>query len=153
MRNKTGRNLFPIGNKKWEWEQPVLPGMEHFNVGEMIVKKTEKAKKYDAGKAPFSLLPYGPLEEIAKVLDFGAAKYGTHNWLGGMSWSRLADACLRHVFARIWGEKLDPETGLSHFAHAACCLLFLLQYEQKNLGTDDFYKCLIVVEKEKENET
>jgi hypothetical protein len=35
------------------------------------------------------------------------------------------------------GERLDPESGLPHLYHAACCLMFLARYEQDNLGTDD----------------
>jgi hypothetical protein len=100
-------------------------------------KLKEPAEKFDNGKPPLSLLPYGPLEEIAKVLDFGAKKYGTHNWCKGMSWSRLSDAALRHIFAWVWGEECDQETGFSHLAHAACCLLFLLDYIQTISGTDD----------------
>jgi len=139
MGNKTAREMSPEGYKKWEWEQPLLPGMECFEMSEPTMKKAEKAKKYDAGKAPMSLLPYAALEMIAQVLDFGAQKYGTHNWLGGMSWSRLADAALRHVNAWVWGEKLDKESGLPHLAHAACCILFLLTYERFGLGTNDLY--------------
>jgi hypothetical protein len=31
------------------------------------------------------------------------------------------------------GESVDPETGISHLAHAACNLLFLLDYEARNM--------------------
>ena len=31
------------------------------------------------------------------------------------------------------GEKIDSETGISHLAHAMCCLLFLLAFD---LGED-----------------
>jgi len=27
------------------------------------------------------------------------------------------------------GEKNDPETGLSHLAHASACLMFLIHFE------------------------
>jgi hypothetical protein len=99
--------------------------------------KEEPALKYDAGKPGLHLLPYPALEEIAKVLDYGATKYHPHNWAKGMSWTRLARAALGHTFRWLWGENLDSETGLSHLAHAGCCVLFLLSFELCGLGTDD----------------
>lgn len=99
--------------------------------------KDEPGLKYDAGKPGVHLLPYPALEEIARVLDFGATKYTAHNWAKGMSWSRLVGAALRHIGRWAWGESIDSETGLSHLAHAGCCILFLLSYERFGIGTDD----------------
>lgn len=98
------------------------------------------AKKFDTGKAPMSLIPSDALDEIAKVLDFGKKKYAAHNWRKGMEWSRLIDATLRHVNAWKEGEEKDAESGLSHLAHAACCITFLLSFEKRGAGTDDRYK-------------
>ena len=98
------------------------------------------AIKNDSGKPRLELLPTAPLEQIAQVLAFGAAKYGEHNWRGGMSWGRMVGACLRHVSAWMRGQDQDPESGLPHLAHAACCLLFLLEYTQTGVGTDDRYR-------------
>lgn len=95
--------------------------------------------KYDTGKVPLELLPPEALIEIAKVLAFGAEKYGRHNWRKGMAWSRLAGAILRHLFAWMQGEDKDPESGLSHLAHAGCDILFLMSYEINGIGEDDRY--------------
>lgn len=103
-------------------------------------KPTPPATKFDAGKPPLGLISRTALEEEAKVMAFGVAKYGTHQWRGGMDFSRLMDACLRHVYAFADGEDLDKETGLSHLAHARCCLAFLLEYQGKSVGTDDRFK-------------
>jgi hypothetical protein len=97
------------------------------------------AQKHDGGKPPVSLIPGLPLIEIAKVLAFGAKKYDRHNWRGGMKWSRLLDAAMRHLMAFNEGEDNDPETGYSHLAHAGCCILFLLQYVLVGSGEDDRY--------------
>lgn len=97
----------------------------------------DQALKKDDGKPPLGLISRIALEEEAKVMAFGAAKYGTHCWRKGMDFSRLGDAALRHVFAFMDGEDKDAETGLSHLAHARCCLAFLLEYEGKKIGTDD----------------
>ena len=90
----------------------------------------EKGKKYDTGKLRWSLLPIKPVEEIVKVLMFGANKYGDNNWQGleGAK-ERYYDAMLRHIMAWKEGEVSDSESNLSHLAHAGCCLLFLLWFE------------------------
>jgi len=100
---------------------------------------SNKGIKYDQNKPRLSLLPPEALEEIAKVLDFGAQKYGTYNWRAGMEWTRVSSAGLRHIFAWIRGENLDPESGLHHLAHAGCCILFLLTYVITDTGKDDRY--------------
>jgi hypothetical protein len=93
--------------------------------------------KHDDGKLPLELLPVDVLEEIAKVLKFGASKYSSNNWRGGFKYSRIFGACLRHLFAWFRGVDTDPETGLSHLAHAGCCLFFLLHFVIAKTGTDD----------------
>lgn len=101
------------------------------------LKPTAGGLKFDGDKPSLALLPVESLEEVGKVLTFGAKKYDAHNWRKGFVWSRLLSACLRHVFAFIRGEDKDPETGLSHLAHAACCLLFLISFTKTGAGTDD----------------
>ena len=86
------------------------------------------------------LLPSEALEEIAKVLGFGAKKYAPNNWRKGFAWSRLLAACFRHLFAYSRGERVDAESGLSHLAHAGAMLLFLLTHEVKGYGEDDIFK-------------
>jgi hypothetical protein len=78
--------------------------------------------------------------EIGKVLTFGSKKYGDHNWRKGFKWSRLLGAALRHLMAFLGGEDKDPESGLSHLAHAGCCVVFLLEHEVKHKALDDRYK-------------
>jgi hypothetical protein len=96
--------------------------------------------KFDKGKPPISLLDRHALEQIASVMDFGAHKYGRHNWRGGIKYSRLLDAALRHLMAFNDGEDLDNETKLSHIAHAGCCIMFLLWMEKERKDLDDRYK-------------
>lgn len=97
------------------------------------------AMKNDGEKVRVELLPPLALEEIAKVLTFGAKKYEDHNWRKGFAWSRLIGAALRHLLAFMRGEDNDPETGLSHLAHLGCCVLFLLDHQILKLGLDDRY--------------
>lgn len=93
--------------------------------------------KHDTGKAGWHLLPFDAVEQIVHVLDFGRGKYGARNWELGMAWSRCYAALFRHLVAWWCGEDRDPETGLSHLAHAGCCILFLLAFQARQVGEDD----------------
>ncbi len=96
--------------------------------------------KHDQEKPDISLLSPIALLEVAKVMTFGKKKYSAHNWRGGMAWSRLLAAVLRHILSFMGGEDKDPETGLPHLAHAICCLMFLLEFEVTHKELDDRYK-------------
>ena len=94
------------------------------------VKEIMEGKKYDGGKAKLYLLPPKSILEVGKVLTYGADKYDAENWrkVDDLQ-NRYTSAALRHIFAHIDGEADDQETGLSHLAHAMCCLLFKLEDE------------------------
>jgi hypothetical protein len=106
-------------------------------VGEM---PTGTALKFDDGKLPFHLLSTEAMNQTAAVLAFGAEKYAEHNWRKGFVWSRPLSAAMRHITAFNAGEDKDPESGLSHLAHAACCIMFLLEFEKTHKELDDRYK-------------
>ena len=93
--------------------------------------------KNDQGKLPYNLLDRTALDEVAKVLAFGAVKYSAENWRGGIEYSRLIGATLRHMMAVSDGEDYDPETGLPHAAHAMCCMMFLLNMMKFRPDLDD----------------
>ncbi len=97
----------------------------------------EQALKFDAGKVELSQLPREAMEQIARVLMFGAAKYGKHNWRKGHDFTRLLDAALRHLVAWGDGETNDPESGLNHLAHAGACVAFLLWGSKHRPDLDD----------------
>lgn len=96
--------------------------------------------KHDQEKPDMSLISSIALFKMAEVMTFGKKKYSAHNWRGGFAWSRPAAASIRHIFAWLGGEAKDPETGLSHLAHAACCIMFLLEFETTRPDLDDRYK-------------
>jgi hypothetical protein len=105
-----------------------------------IQKTTGTALKFDEGKLPLHLLSTEAMNQTAAVLAFGADKYAEHNWRKGFTWSRPLAAALRHITAFNAGEDKDPESGLSHLAHAACCIMFLLEFEKTHKELDDRYK-------------
>ena len=95
-----------------------------------LVIDMSEGRKFDSEKPKLYLLPPKSIIEIGKVLTYGAEKYDAENWrkVDDLQ-NRYTSAALRHIFAHIDGEKLDEETGLSHLAHAMCCLLFKLEDE------------------------
>lgn len=100
----------------------------------------DQAMKFDDDKLPLHLLSGEALNQTAAVLKFGADKYAEHNWRKGFQWSRPLSAAMRHIHAFNSGEDKDPESGLSHLAHAACCIMFLLEFEKTHPELDDRYK-------------
>jgi hypothetical protein len=118
--------------------------------GRMEMKKLERVHtaegklkegiKHDEGKVEYHHFSPLAFEEINKVLTFGAKKYNDYNWRDGFHWSRPFNACMRHLWAWWRGEDLDPESGLSHLAHAACCIMMLLEFMLTKKGLDNRYK-------------
>jgi len=100
----------------------------------------EQGTKFDQNKPRLELLPSDALIEIAKVLTFGAKKYSSENWRKGINYSRLMGAAMRHLLAWKDGEDKDPESGLTHLAHAGCCVLFLIWMEKNRQDLDDRFK-------------
>ncbi len=91
-----------------------------------------EGRKDDFGKTRWDLLPFAGLGQVAEVLTRGAVKYAPDNWrkVEGWRW-RYFRAAIGHLTKWWLGEKLDPEWGLPHLAHAACCVLFLLELDDK----------------------
>lgn len=96
-----------------------------------------EGRKDDNGKIRFELLPGDALRAISVILTFGAVKYAPRNWEKGMDWSRVYGALQRHLWSWWEGENKDAETGHSHLWHAGCCVLFLIAFEMRGVGTDD----------------
>lgn len=87
--------------------------------------------KHDSGKPLMGAVPPNALLAVAKVLTFGAEKYGRDNWRQVKNAeTRYMDAALRHINAYQRGEAADPESGESHLAHAVCSLMFILELQE-----------------------
>jgi hypothetical protein len=96
-------------------------------------RPTSEGLKFDSDKPRWDLLPLKPIEDIVKVLSFGAKKYGPDNWrVVANAKERYFAALMRHIVAYRNGEGTDPESGLSHIAHALCNLTFLYELEGSN---------------------
>ena len=95
------------------------------------------AVKADSGKARIDLIAPSLLFEIGQALEFGARKYSDRNWEKGFTYGRPFASAMRHMWAWWRGEDNDPESGLSHLAHAATCIMMLIEYKHSGRGQDD----------------
>jgi hypothetical protein len=86
------------------------------------------AMKFDGdylAKPQIDLIPSEAIWAMAQVFGYGANKYERANYVDGIEWSRLYNACQRHLNAWNMGEDNDKDTNLSHIAHAMCNLAML----------------------------
>lgn len=96
-----------------------------------------KDMKFDQEKTRMELLPLAALEEVAKILTFGAAKYKENSWQKLKNGkTRYKGALLRHLTA-MEKQKIDPESGLLHAAHLATNALFILYLEMQEVKNED----------------
>lgn len=101
--------------------------------GEAVAKTgtgdKDQSAKADKGKLELSLVNPQLVKAVAEVRMYGTEKYGdSENWRK-VEPKRYVDALYRHLLAYIEGNEVDEESGLSHLAHMACNLSFLLDKE------------------------
>lgn len=94
-----------------------------------MTEDNEQSAKADKGKLELSLVNTQLVKAVAEVRMYGTEKYGdSENWRK-VEPKRYVDALYRHLLAYIEGNEVDEESGLSHLAHMACNLSFLLDKE------------------------
>ena len=91
-------------------------------------------------KLPLRFIPPSSLAFLARVMELGAIKYGPMNWRqDDVRATVYYEAALRHIWAALDGEELDPESGQPHAAHAMACMAILLDAKAtENLIDDRF---------------
>ncbi|HIP58739.1 MAG TPA: hypothetical protein EYH00_05495 [Archaeoglobus profundus] len=89
----------------------------------------DKGLKYDDGKLRYDLIPPKALEELAKVITYGAKKYKPNSWRNVEPY-RYEAALFRHIQEWRKGNKIDKESGLPHLAHALANLVFLIELDK-----------------------
>lgn len=103
------------------------------------MSKVTAGMKFDSKKpSPMALLEFTPLAftEVLDVLEYGAKKYREYNWIDVENWRvRYHDAALRHMFDAQSGIAFDTETNRHHLAHAACCMLFVSDFESERAAS------------------
>ena len=97
-------------------------------------------KKYDNNKPSIGLVDPDFLTGLAKVLDFGAEKYGLNNWRNGIHVSRIISACYRHLGEINKRHDVDSESNLPAVYHLASEVMFLAWMLENKKEYDDRYK-------------
>lgn len=126
------------GTLRFGWD-PVSGGFE-FVVSEYVApaESVEDSTpvigtKHDQGKPILGAVPPHAELAVGRVLTFGSNKYARGNWDKVEDHeNRYMDAALRHLNAHRRGELTDSESGESHLAHAACCILFMLDKQERS---------------------
>jgi hypothetical protein len=90
-----------------------------------INQTAEQALRYNQGKPQWSLVDFDSLEGLVHVLEHGARKYSKDNWKKGMPVTQVSESLMRHLFAFLRGEDVDPESGCRHISHVMCNTMFL----------------------------
>lgn len=89
------------------------------------------------GKSRLDLIPWEALGPVADAFEHGLKKYELDNWRCLKSRRLYFAALMRHLGAWMMRKGKDPESGLSHLAHAGACILILITAEELDLGKDD----------------
>lgn len=106
-------------------------------------------RKDDSDKRRYDLVPWKEFQEVVDVLTAGATKYAPDNWKHvPEARSRYLAAAQRHIIDG-WacGERYDDISkggdGKHHLAHAICCLLFLMWFDnnETNDTSDKYNAC------------
>lgn len=88
--------------------------------------------KADAGKPKLTLVPTQIIYDIARVREFGVAKYGKKESWKDVEIERYRDALFRHLLLYINDPQgVDEESGLTHLSHVACNVAFLCELEKE----------------------
>jgi hypothetical protein len=90
-----------------------------------INQTAEQALRYNQGKPQWSLIDFDSLEGLVHVLEYGARKYSKDNWKKGMPVTQVSESLMRHLFAFLRGDDIDPESGCRHISHVMCNAMFL----------------------------
>jgi len=88
------------------------------------------ALRFNSGKAKMAYILQFPrtMEAIARIMEFGAAKYFDGNWKqGGKEDSEYLDCMMRHLTKWLDGKKYDDDSGCSHLGMAIWNMLALHQ--------------------------
>lgn len=87
--------------------------------------KEKFADRFNDGKPQWSMVDFKSLDDMVRVLEFGAKKYSRDNWKKGLKTTEIVDSMLRHIYAYLNGEDVDPESGINHTGHIMCNAMFL----------------------------
>ena len=96
-------------------------------------------QKDTKGKLKLNLVPNHGLEAVARVREFGNAKYPGHpnSYLDGVRVEDLVEACRRHLLQHQKGELLDKESLEMHLAHVATSAMMAIEILHRTLEVSE----------------
>ena len=98
----------------------------------------EHALRYNEGKPKWSLVHYGSLIPMVRVLEFGAKKYAPKNWQKPMPLDQILESMQRHLAAIMDGELYDKESGIHHMGHIqANAMFYNYHFNQEQLKKEE----------------
>ena len=96
---------------------------------------SDQTIKADLGKPRVTLVPLEIIKDIARVREYGLAKYGDAESWKSVEVERYRDALFRHLISYIENPTgVDNESGMPHLWHVACNVAFLCELEKENLN-------------------
>lgn len=117
------------------WNGPGVPTGEPEEEPKMNPKYVQAQKD---GKIRMECLATSVLASEARVLAHGADKYGARNWRKDeILASTYEGAMMRHLFAWINGEDLDPDSGEPHLSHLRACAAVVMDADSFGKLVDD----------------
>lgn len=104
----------------------------------MSTPPTDPKKIYGEKKPPMQLIPSAIEEPMARVLEYGAKKYGEWNWRKNpVEIMTYIGAIRRHVAEILDGNLFDEESGQPHLAHIAASCAIVLDAERHGMLIDN----------------
>jgi hypothetical protein len=96
---------------------------------------TTGARREKLESPSYDLVPYQEITAaFVPVAEHGARKYSPWNWVKGLPRRQILSSMARHVFARLRGEMVDPDSGLPHSYHILWNATALVHHEMHGLG-------------------
>ena len=95
-----------------------------------LTDQSNQSAKADSGKPCVTLVPRKIIYDIARIREYGNAKYGSPDNWKEVSPERYRDAMMRHMLAYLDDPTgMDEESHLPHLWHLACNVAFLCEME------------------------
>lgn len=93
--------------------------------------------RFNEGKPRYDLIPPEFMDALAAHFEIGSRKYSDRNWERGMGWCKCFASMMRHAWAWMRGEDIDPETGSHHMISVAWNAMAIYTYAARKIGEDD----------------
>lgn len=105
-------------------------------------KEKKTGNRFNKGKLRWRNVPMFLMEPLIEVGQQGEEKYGTYNFLAGLSINDTLDSMKRHLmkYESPYYPDEDEESKVNHLAHIAWNALVALHMHKTRPDLDDRYK-------------